>query len=114
MRLFDALIDNTDRHAGNQLYTLDDWRLHLIDHSRSFRTRSELPKGFLESAVTMTRSMRAVLGSLEEKELKKLLKRELGPTQIRSLLARRDLILEKFESDRQRYGDAFAFREEKP
>ena len=46
--------------------------------------------------------------------LRKLLKRELGPTQIRSLLARRDLILEKFDSDRQIYGDSFAFREERP
>ena len=36
-RAFDNLIANEDRHANNILIT-KDWRLYLIDHSRSFRT----------------------------------------------------------------------------
>ena len=111
MRIFDALIYNTDRHAGNQLITLEDWQLHLIDHSRAFRTRSELPEGFAARPMTLSRSTLASLEALNESRLKKLLKRELGPTQIKSLLARRDLILEKFAMDRLEFGDAFAFRE---
>jgi hypothetical protein len=36
-RAFDNLISNEDRHRRNYLIT-EDWRLILIDHSRSFRT----------------------------------------------------------------------------
>ena len=36
-RAFDNLIANDDRHGNNILVT-EDWRLLLIDHSRSFRT----------------------------------------------------------------------------
>jgi len=114
MRILDALIYNTDRHAGNQLYTLGDWQLHLIDHSRAFRTSLELPEDFVERPITMTRTMRANLEALELQHLKKLFKRELGPTQVKSLLTRRDRILEKFDRDRQEYGEAFAYREERP
>ena len=44
-RLFDNLIANEDRHK-NQILITPDWRMVLIDHSRSFRTagsRSGLP-----------------------------------------------------------------------
>lgn len=112
MRIFDALIYNTDRHAGNQLYTIADWQLHLIDHSRAFRTLEELPGSFAARPMNIERSLLATLAALNEPQLKKLLKRELGPKQIKSILARRDLILEKLEKDRLEYGDAFAFREE--
>jgi len=112
MRLFDALIYNTDRHAANQLHTLEDWQLNLIDHSRAFRTHQELPDGFARRPMTITRSLLAKIEALNEQQLKKLLKRELGRTQIKSILVRRDLILEKLERDRQEYGDAFAFREQ--
>jgi len=114
MRIFDALIYNTDRHAENQLYTLADWQLHLIDHSRAFRTRPELPESFATRPMTIERSLLTTLEALNESQLKKLLKRELGPTQIKSILARRDLVLEKLEKDRLEYGDAFAFRDTKP
>jgi len=36
-RYFDNLIGNEDRHQNNYLIT-EDWRILLIDHSRSFRT----------------------------------------------------------------------------
>jgi len=112
MRLFDALIYNTDRHASNQLYTLEDWKLHLIDHSRAFRTHRELPEMYAKRPMTVSRSLQASLEALNEQQLRKLLKRELGPTRIKSILVRRDLILAKLERDRLEYGDAFAFREE--
>lgn len=114
MRIFDALIYNTDRHAENKLYTLADWQLHLIDHSRAFRNRRELPESFDARPMSVSRPLLAALEKLEEERLKKLLKRDLGPTQIKSILARRDLILEKFAQDRSEYGDAFALREAQP
>jgi hypothetical protein len=41
MRLFDQLIANIDRNAGNLLYD-DDWHLFLIDHSRAFTERKDI------------------------------------------------------------------------
>ena len=43
MRMFDELIENTDRNLGNVLYT-KDWRLWAIDHTRAFRRSSVPPK----------------------------------------------------------------------
>ena len=39
--LFDNLIYNVDRNLNNVLAT-GDWRVYLIDHSRSFRSLKEL------------------------------------------------------------------------
>jgi len=114
MRIFDALIYNTDRHSQNQLFTLKDWQLHLIDHSRAFRTALDLPESFAHRPTTISRSLLAKIEALNGEQLKRLLKRELGPTQINSLLVRRDLMLEKLERDRLEYGDDYFFREEKP
>jgi len=40
-RVFDELIQNTDRNSGNTLWTTD-WRMWLIDHTRAFRLGTEL------------------------------------------------------------------------
>lgn len=113
MRLFDVLIANTDRHAGNQLYTLEDWRLRLIDHSRAFRKNEELPEEFAARPTTLTRSTAANLEGLEEESLSRLLRGLLGRDQIRSLLRRRDLLLEKVERDLLEYGEAYVYREDR-
>ena len=41
MRVFDALIANTDRNKGNLLID-KDWRAWYIDHTRAFRRSPEL------------------------------------------------------------------------
>ena len=41
MRVFDELIANSDRNAGNQLWT-NDGTLWLIDHTRAFRLQHRL------------------------------------------------------------------------
>ena len=43
MRVWDELIQNRDRNAGNILWT-KDWTLWLIDHTRAFRTGGSLLK----------------------------------------------------------------------
>ena len=48
MRMFDALINNTDRNLGNQLYTRPDWKLHLIDHTRAFSRSRKIPDTYRE------------------------------------------------------------------
>ena len=44
MKMFDNLIANTDRNAGNLLYD-EEYHLILIDHSRAFTTTKKLVNG---------------------------------------------------------------------
>ena len=100
MRLFDALIYNVDRNATNILIS-PDWRICLIDHSRSFRDNKELraPEGLTR----FSRSLLDGIRRLDQDMLKERLNDYLTPFQIRGILARRDLILEhaaKFVAER--------------
>ncbi len=109
MRLFDALVYNLDNNLGNQLWTRPDWRLHLIDHTRSFRRQKSLPEGFTKRPVSLTPELYGVLRSLEEPQLEAALGKVLSPGELKAVLARRQLILEKIEHDRREYGDPFVF-----
>ncbi|UCF67928.1 MAG: metallophosphoesterase [Acidobacteriota bacterium] len=112
MKVFDALILNTDRSLNNELITTRDWKLHLIDHSRSFRLAEELPPGFEDEPISISRRLASALESLTPGELSTLFGDLLSGLQLRSLLARRDLILEKIARDRARFGDALVFHED--
>jgi hypothetical protein len=111
MYIFDALIGNTDRNAGNQLTTPADWKLHLIDHSRSFRRTQALPKGFQEKTYTIPRALFDRMSGLDMPELKILFKGVLGTALIKPLLGRRDRIIEKIQQDRVAQGDAAIFQD---
>jgi len=109
MKVFDALILNEDRNLGNELITLEDWKLHLIDHSRSFRLQKNLLEGMEEEPMALPRWLHERLQSLDREGMERLFDGLLSKAQIRALLARRDRILEKLERDRKRYGDALVF-----
>ncbi len=100
-RAWDNLIYNTDRHQ-NQFLITQDWRMLLIDHSRSFavskkstkrliydekfnegpRLMKELPRTFYESIKTLTaEKIKGVVGDY------------LTDTEIESVLLRRDLVV---------------------
>jgi hypothetical protein len=114
MRLFDALIHNIDRNISNQLYTLDDRKLYLIDHSRSFRLNKRPSGEFMNKPASLPRSLWNELGSLEFKELRELMRGVLSKAQIKALLARRDAILKKIERDRAEFSDAIVFQDGTP
>lgn len=107
MRLFDALTYNLDNNLGNQLWTTRDWRLHLIDHTRSFRQQKKLPQDFVKRPVSVTSDLYRTLQSLEERQVRETLEKVLSPGEIRTLLSRLELVLEKIERDRREYGDEF-------
>jgi len=90
IRLWDNLIYNTDRNMGNLLIT-SDWKIRLIDHSRTFRPFDQLkdPKAL----TTFSRILLAKLEELNEPMLKEHLGKYLSPYQIQGLLKRRDAIL---------------------
>jgi hypothetical protein len=109
MRIFDALIYNTDRNLGNWLVDDADRSLYLIDHSRSFREQKELPAEFFQRHIRLSRQLYEKLSALGEERLVALLGTLLHRPQIRAVLVRRDLILERIDQDREAYGDAFVF-----
>ncbi len=112
-RAFDNLIANEDRHQKQILIT-EDWRMILIDHSRSFRTSKkftkkliysekhkegpkimkELPRAFVEKLKTLTfESIKDVVGEyLTDKE-------------INAVLVRRDLILKEIDKRIKEFGE---------
>jgi len=104
-RAFDNLIANEDRHQ-NQFLITEDWRMILIDHSRTFRTSKkftknliydekykegprlmkELPRGFVEK-----------LKSLNQEVIKDIVGEYLTDKEIECVLIRKDLILKWLE-----------------
>jgi hypothetical protein len=111
MRLFDALILNLDRKENEKLITPSDWKLHLIDHSRGFRTSEELPESFTSQPVSLPRYILKNLKKLKKDSLEILLGDFLSGAQIDTLLARRDSILEKTEGDLNQYGERAVFQD---
>ena len=92
VRLFDSLIYNTDRHQRNIRIT-NDWTIILIDHSRTFRTEKELREP--EQIMLFSRSLLESIAKLDEDTLKDRVGGYLTIFQIRAVLARRDLLLER-------------------
>jgi hypothetical protein len=90
VHLWDNLIYNTDRNAGNLLIT-SDWKIRLIDHSRTFRPFEALQDP--ASLIIFSRSLLAKLQDLNEPMLKQHLGKYLSPFQIQSIIKRRDAIL---------------------
>jgi hypothetical protein len=118
-RAWDSLIANEDRTQQNVLYT-EDWRTILIDHSRAFRSTKEfterlmfgangikkteqgnpllfrrLPRWFVEKLKGLSfESIRAAVGET------------LTDREIRSVLARRDLLLTEIDGMIRAQGEA--------
>ncbi len=109
MRLFDALIYNTDRNTSNFLVDDKDWRLYLIDHSRAFRQTSDLPETFEQKPARLSRDLYERLQALDEASLVELMDGLISEGQVRKMLERRDRILEKIDQDREEHGDSMIF-----
>lgn len=95
MRVFDNLVDNIDRNAGNILWS-ETWDLWLIDHTRAFARRRDLPRP--EDVAHCSRRLLAGLEALDEQVLAERLRGLLGPWEIRALLARRDLLVARLRA----------------
>ena len=103
VRVFDALIYNTDRNLRNLLIS-SDWKLWMIDHTRAFRIKRTLPdKSFL---VRCQRSLLERLRSLSEDEVRRRLHPYLKEGEIKALLCRRDRIVQLFDEQIGKKGEA--------
>ena len=109
MRAFDALIYNEDRNLGNMLITTADWKLHLIDHSRSFRLGKLPPENFMSRPTSMTREFYDKLKALDKDEMYELLDDVVHKSRIRAMLARRDRLVKKIDEDIAVQGEESVF-----
>lgn len=92
MHVFDILIFNVDRNAGNILYT-EDWQLRPIDHTRAFRLHGGRPDNLRKLDLTFPPELIAKLESLDDDSLKQSMKGLLHPMQIKAVLKRRDQLI---------------------
>jgi hypothetical protein len=93
VRVFDQLIDNTDRNQGNLLID-KDWKLWMIDHSRAFRVTTVLrrPEILKRVSTQMLEAMRGMTLAQCMAELRPYLTED----EIRTMMVRRDLLLKFF------------------
>lgn len=93
MFVFDSLIANLDRNQGNILFD-SNWTIWFIDHSRAFvETRVLLQE---KKMTRCSRSLWNALRDFDENLAKERLEPHLSNSQIKSLLARRNEIVEHF------------------
>jgi hypothetical protein len=104
-RAFDNLIANEDRHANNILFT-SDWRIFLIDHSRSFRTSKKFTENLIytekhkegdKSMKELPRAFVDKLKGLTLESIKGAVGNNLTDDEINACLKRRDLILKEID-----------------
>ncbi len=91
--VFDALIYNADRTMQNMTYEEPDWMLRLIDHSRSFSTKTGRPLYLKREDLKISDDLRANLAALDYDTLEAELSSLLSSKEIRALLKRRDRML---------------------
>lgn len=109
MRMFDSLIYNVDRRPENYLINESTGKLYMIDHSQSFRIKPKLQDAFAESRIWMPEDLYIQLKALEKQRLSELTRGLISSGQVKALLKRRDLILEKIDQDLQEYGNESVF-----
>jgi hypothetical protein len=95
MKVFDAVVYNTDRNKGNILIT-PDWKVWMIDHTRAFRLhkRPQSPEGLRQCE----RHLYARLGSLDEALVMERLRPYLKKIEIDSILARSKIVVERMKT----------------
>ena len=102
MRVFDELIANRDRNMGNIVWTRD-WKMWMIDHTRAFRLGDDLQPATL---LRIERSLLDNMRTLTEPAMRKAIDGSLTTTEVRAVLARRDVIVKLFEDRIAERGEA--------
>jgi hypothetical protein len=93
VRVFDNLVYNIDRNLGNLLIT-PDWKCYMIDHSRTFKNVDALKSP--KDLTYFSRSLIEALQKLDEQTVKTRCDRYLTLFEVRTMLRRRDKIVELY------------------
>jgi len=116
MRVFDNLINNTDRNLGNMLID-SQGHLWLIDHSRSFGQDKTIPHP--EAITRCSGRLYQALRDLDENQVEAVMKQKklLAPGEIKAIFRRRQELLEKIDDRIRLLGEEkvlFVFGEPEP
>jgi len=108
-RAFDSLIGNVDRTQENILYT-KDWRMILIDHSRSFRSKKKFTKKLMyginglkkagDRPMLFKRLPRALvekIKALNFDNIKKAVDPYLKEKEVKAIVIRKELLLKEID-----------------
>ena len=102
-RVFDNLINNFDRNQTNILID-PNWRMILIDHTRSFARDRSLPNP--KQVIRCSRGLWYALRHLDEAEVRTRLSPYLSRADIDALFVRRELLVELIQELIDRKGEA--------
>jgi hypothetical protein len=94
MRVFSALVRDTDRNLTNVLIS-PEWKVVMIDFSRAFRLQHELQH--LSDLGKIDRRLLAKLESLDKAEIKRATKDFLTSGEVDAVMVRRDLLVAHFK-----------------
>jgi hypothetical protein len=103
LRVFDELIQNRDRNAGNLLWT-KDWGMWMIDHTRAFRLGRDLLKPELLDRCERTLFDR--MRGLTAEAVTDAMGDTLLKAEIDALMARRDRLVKLFDDRIAQRGEA--------
>jgi hypothetical protein len=113
-RALDNLIANDDRHQNQYLIT-EDWRMILIDHSRSFRTSKKFTKKLIYDEKNkegptfimkeLPRALYEKIKSLNAEVIKNAVGEYLTNKEIEAMLVRKDLIVKWVEDRIKKMGE---------
>lgn len=95
MYIFAELVRDTDRNKGNVLYTRD-WQVIMIDFTRAFRVDPTLRQP--ETLISCDRNLLASLRALTTEDVQRAVQSNLTNWEIESLMRRRALIVERFDT----------------
>jgi hypothetical protein len=95
VKLFDELIANVDRNAGNLVITTD-WQIYMIDHTRAFRLWAHCPN--LKTISRVDQHLLDKMRELDAGMLKQRVGKYLTELEIKAVLARRDKIVSEFDT----------------
>ena len=106
VRLFDNLIYNIDRNLGNLLIS-PEWKVLMIDHSRCFKSVENLKAQ--KDLARFSLSFIQALKKLDEAQVSQQVGKYLTNYEIRSMMKRRDAIVQQFEKVRASLGDSVLY-----
>ncbi|MGC2184797.1 MAG: hypothetical protein WA637_16085 [Terriglobales bacterium] len=94
IRVFDQLVLDTDPNLTNVLIG-EDWKIWRVDFSRSFRLQGKLKSP--DDLVRCDRHLFEKLKALDGNELQEKTKHYLNKMEVKAVMQRRDLIVERFQ-----------------
>lgn len=106
MKMFDQLIANIDRNAGNLLYD-SDYHIVLIDHSRAFTSLTDIRR--MSAPTRIDAELWEKMEALTLPDLQAAMGKWLGRSELQSVLRRRDRMKNEIDKMVKERGERAVF-----